>query len=77
MRVLLVNAARLALAIAVGACYGLVGPSCGTSDRVHKAPPSTVAHVGSKHAPAIEEDEPGWDCVTMGNGQCGSPEGYE
>lgn len=21
----------------------------------------------------IEEDEPGWDCTTMGNHQCGAP----
>lgn len=100
----------------VGAACGPLGAACGPSDRVHKTPPSAVAHIGPKRAPAtewqcwiepsstpegyeiiaspvgvgranetgfevpcpigpkrapaIEEDEPGWDCATMGNGHC-------
>lgn len=34
------------------------------------APPAPVASVG-----AVSEDDPGWDCYTMGNGVCGDPDG--
>lgn len=64
---------RLTLAMAAGALVmaGAIADPTGATLTVIPTPatPSVVHSV-----PQIEEDEPGWDCATMGNRICG-PEG--
>lgn len=56
---------RLTLAMAAGALV-MAGAIANPTVIPTPATPSVVHSV-----PQIEEDEPGWDCATMGNRICG------
>lgn len=56
----------LALTLALGAAF-VGGVYAGHAVPADDPAPTTVVHPSDR----IEEDDPRWDCVTMGNGQCG------
>ncbi|MBN7317872.1 hypothetical protein [Mycobacteroides abscessus] len=66
---------RLTLAMAAGALVmaGAIADPAGATPTVIPTP-ATPSVVHSVPASEPEEDEPGWDCATMGNRICG-PEG--
>lgn len=60
------NLASLAVTtLGLGIAFSILGAG---------APPAPPAH-SSAHAVTVTEDDPGFDCLTMGNFYCGDPEG--
>lgn len=70
LAVLAIGAGILFAAIGVGLTIGMVyGPNAPTRAASVATLPTIPAATAA--AAPIEEDDPGWDCATMGNRQCG------